>query len=303
VKYTQEIDWKTNMPPSVAAIVLGWNYRTDSADCIRSILSSDCQLLRVWYVDNGSTDGAPEYLHRLFPGITVLPLGENLGLVRGYNAGIDAALTDGSDYVCVFNNDVTIAPGTLPALVAAAVSQPRIGLCVPKIVLHADGQIIWSAGARRRRFPPGIVQRGLGQPASDRRFDRPLRVEYATSCMWLMSVPMVRHIGLFDPAYSFYYSDYEYCRRATRNDWQILYVPRAVVAHKVSLSTQNAPKPARWWHNIGEAEGRFYRQYEGYLPFAVHVIWILARTAVQGNARYIPAYMRGIAQGLNAARI
>ena len=293
----------SNMDASVAAVVLGWNYRDDSADCIRSILSSDCRSLRLWYVDNGSTDGSQEYLRHLFPGITVLPLRENLGLVRGYNAGIEAALTAGSDHVCVFNNDVTVTPGTLPALVAAAVSQPGTGLCVPKIVLFSDDQIIWSAGARRRRFPPGIVQRGLGQSASDRRFDQPLRVEYATSCMWLMSAPMVRHIGLFDPTYSFYYSDYEYCRRATKNAWQILYVPSAVVAHKVSLSTQNAPKPARWWQNMGEAEARFYRQYEGYLPFAVHVTWVLIRTVIQGNARYVPAYLRGISQGLNAARI
>ena len=293
----------TKMDASLAAVVLGWNYRDDSADCIRSILNSSYRSLRLWYVDNGSTDGSPEYLRNLFPSITVISLGENLGLVRGYNVGIEAALTAGSDYVCVFNNDVTVTTGTLPELVAAAVSQPGAGLCVPKIVLFADDQTIWSAGARRRRFPPGIVQRGLGQPASDRRFNRPIRVAYATSCMWLMSAPMVRHIGLFDPAYSFYYSDYEYCRRATQNDWQILYVPSAVVAHKVSLSTQNAPKPARWWHNMGEAEARFYRQYEGYLPFAVHVTWILARAVMQGNARYLPAYMRGISQGLNATRI
>ncbi len=287
------------MLPSVAAVVLGWNHRRDSAECISSILGTGYPALSVWYVDNGSGDGAPEFLRRKFADITVVELGENKGLVGGYNAGIQSALDANVAYVCVFNNDVVVQPGAFQALVNVAQVTKRAGLLVPKIVLYSDADTIWSAGARERRFPPGIVQRGMGASSSDRRFDQVQPVEYATSCAWMMSSKMVREVGLFDSDYSFYYSDYEYCRRSTLLGWQIIYVPDAVVRHKVSLSTQRGSQKSRWWHNMGQAEARFYRQYKSYGQLALHVPWIVIRTALQAGSRYLPAYLRGLRDGFD----
>jgi GT2 family glycosyltransferase len=290
---------KQGTSPLVAAIVLGWNYRNDSAECLASILGAGYPSLRVWYVDNGSTDDAPAFLRRQFPSIAVIELGENRGLVGGYNAGIEAALDANVEYVCVFNNDVVAQPGAFRALVHVAQGAERAGLLVPKIVLYSDETILWSAGARQRFFPPGIVQRGLGAPAQDRRFNQVRRVEYATSCAWMMASKMVRDVGLFDPRYSFYYSDYDYCRRVTLSEWHIYYAPGAVVRHKVSLSTQRGPAAGHWWRNMGLAESQFYRQYESYAQLAIHVLWIVIRTVLQGRARYIPAYVQGLRDGFD----
>jgi hypothetical protein len=290
---------KDKTSPLVAAIVLGWNHRDDSAECLASILSADHPSLHVWYVDNGSTDDAPAFLRRQFPSIAVIELGENRGLVGGYNVGIEAALDANVEYVCVFNNDVVVQPGAFRALVNVAQGAERAGLLVPKIVLYSDEGTLWSAGARQRFFPPGIVQRGLGAPAHDRRFNQVRRVEYATSCAWMMASRMVRQVGLFDPRYSFYYSDYDYCRRVTLSEWHIYYAPGAIVRHKVSLSTQRGPAAAHWWRNMGLAESQFYRQYESYAQLAIHVLWVLIRTVLQGRARYIPAYMQGLRDGFD----
>jgi GT2 family glycosyltransferase len=290
---------KEGTPPLVAAIVLGWNHRDDSAECLASILGAGHPSLHAWYVDNGSTDDAPAFLRRQFPTITVIELGENRGLVGGYNVGIEAALDANAEYVCVFNNDVVVHPGAFQALVDVAQGAERAGLLVPKIVLYSDESILWSAGARERFFPPGIVQRGLGAPAHDRRFNQVRRVEYATSCAWMMASRMIHDVGLFDPKYSFYYSDYDYCRRVTLSDWHIYYAPGAIARHKVSLSTQRGPAAARWWRNMGLAESQFYRQYESYTQLAIHVLWIVMRTVLQGRARYIPAYVQGLRDGFD----
>src|SRR3990170_2087189 len=91
--------------PSIAAVVVGWNYRDDSVACIHSILNADYPALQIWFVDNGSTDGSPALVHQQFPEVIVIELGENRGLVGGYNAGILAALEANVEYMCVFNND------------------------------------------------------------------------------------------------------------------------------------------------------------------------------------------------------
>jgi GT2 family glycosyltransferase len=282
--------------PSLGAVVLGWNYREDSAECIRTILAAGYPALHVWYVDNGSSDGAPAYLRECFPSITVVELGENRGLVAGYNAGIELAMAAGSEYVCVLNNDVAVEPGAFQALVSAARTRERIGIVAPKVVYYAEPQTIWSAGARWRKFPPGVVQRGMGAHAAT-AFTRVEPIDYATSCVWMMSSGMVRDIGLFDPTYSFYYSDYEYCRRATLAGWRLVFAADAVIRHKISLSTQKAPRPARWWRNHGEAEARFHRQYVDYPTLVVHTAWIIARSVLQGNAQYVGEYIAGLLAG------
>lgn len=280
--------------PAVGAVVLGWNHRDDSRECIDSILRAAYPLIYVWYVDNGSTDDAPAFLRKHFPEISVLALGENKGLVGGYNAGIEAAREKDLDYVCVFNNDVVVQPSAFQGLVDEAESEGRAGLLVPRIVLHSNEGILWSAGARRRVFPPGIVQRGLGASARDERYALARHVEYATSCAWMMRTRMVEEVGLFSPNYPFYYSDYDYCRRVSLCDWQIRYVPDAIVKHKVSLSTQRGPEVGRWWHNLGAAEARFYRQYESRALLALHAAWIVLRAVIQSRARYIVPYLRGL---------
>lgn len=283
--------------PALAAVVVGWNHRSDSAECLESIVETAYPALQVWYVDNGSTDGAVELIRQRFAQVRVLALEQNRGLVGGYNAGIEAALEAGADYLCLFNNDVAVALDFFEALAAVAAGNANAGLLAPKIVLYSDENILWSAGARERAFPPGIVQRGTGRPARQERFNRVEPVAYATSCAWMMSAQMVRQVGLFDPSFSFYYSDYAYCEQVQRHGWQILYVPGSVVKHKVSLSTQRGGNAAHWWHNLGVAERRFYREYRGRTLFLLHAGWILMRTVLQGRGRFIPAYLKGLLDG------
>jgi hypothetical protein len=50
---------------------------------------------------------------------------------------------------------------------------------------------------------------------------------------------------------------------------------------------------------MGLAESQFYRQYESRAQLAVHVLWIVVRTVLQGRARYIPAYVQGLRDGFD----
>jgi GT2 family glycosyltransferase len=106
-------------------------------------------------------------------------------------------------------------------------------------------------------------------------------------------------VGFFDPQYSFYYSDYDYNKRATLLGWKIIYIPDALVKHKVSLSTQKGPNAAHWWRNMGEAEVRFYRQYKNGVKLSLHMLWIIMRTILQGKGQYVPAYLSGVRRGFD----
>jgi GT2 family glycosyltransferase len=280
--------------PLTYAVVLGWNHRKDTAECVSSILESDYSNLHVMVVDNASTDGAPDFLSRLFPTVRIVRLERNLGITGGYNVGMELAFADKAKYVVLLNNDTVVEKDFISQLVLAAEADPEAGILAPKILLYDNPGTIWSAGARWRCLPPGIVQFGLGYTDGP-RFNQSYYTDYATSCAWLVRAEVFGQVGGFDPDYSFYFSDYEYCARVRGAGYQIRFVPGARMCHKVSLSTQRGDKPAHWWYQLGKGEARFYRQYLflGRLLLLGRVLWMVLRESIQGNSRYLFFYVKG----------
>jgi GT2 family glycosyltransferase len=285
--------------PRVAAIVLGWNLKEETVACGQSLLALDYPALDLIFVDNGSTDGSAALLRARFPEAEVVELGRNVGIAAGYNAGLERALARGADFGLILNNDTLFAPGMLDALVEAAGRHPEAGVLMPKIVYESDRGRIWSAGARRRAFPPGVVFVGLGQ-ADGPGFDQERDVDYAPSCALLIRRQTLGRVGLFDPGYFFYYDDWDYCERVRLAGETIRYVPGALVYHKVSLSTARSSRPARWWYVMGRSAVLYYRRY--YRPpapsLALYAGWFVARESVKGNARYVPLFLRGLGDAL-----
>jgi len=283
--------------PFVYVVILGWNCREDTAECVASALDMDYPAFRTLVVDNGSTDGAPEYLKERFPTLEMIENEENLGIARGYNTGIEYALRRKADYVLLLNNDTVLDVSLLRELVEAAEAEPQAGVLMPKIYYHGDGSRLWSAGARRRFFPPGIVFIGLNKDDGP-SYARQRRIDYAPSCGLLIRRGAFEEVGLFDPGYFFYYDDWDFSERVRRAGYTILYVPRAKMWHKVSLSTRKRSQPAKWWRILGQSSVRFHLKFSRtkYLSLMFHTLWIVLREIVQGNAKVVPAYLGGVVE-------
>lgn len=290
---------ESSRPRRIGAIVLGWNLREESLACLASLKAQGYPALELIYVDNGSTDGAPELVRERFPEAEVVELGANVGIAAGYNAGLARAVARGVDDALVLNNDTLFAPGCLRALAEAADAQPEAGVLMPKIVYESERDRIWSIGARRRRFPPGIVMVGLNRRDGD-EFSQDREIESAPSCALLIGAETLRRVGYFDPGYFFYFDDADYCARVRRAGLRIRYVANAVVWHKVSLSTARSVRPARWWYIMGRSAALFYRRY--YRPtglaLGAYAGWFALRETLHGHARFVPLFVRGVVDGV-----
>ena len=148
--------------PRVAVIVLNWNGREDTLECLRSIRSIAYSNFGVIVVDNGSTDGSVAAIRASQPSVEVIDTGENLGFAGGNNVGIRRALELGADYVLLLNNDTVVDPGLLRAFVAAAALHPEAGAFGAKIYFHSEPTRIWYAGARWEAGAGELRSRGLG---------------------------------------------------------------------------------------------------------------------------------------------
>ena len=284
--------------PLVYVVVLNWNRKDDTIECIDSLIGMSYPNFRTVVVDNGSSDGSVEALKARFPTLEILANSENLGYAAGNNVGIRFALQQGAGYVLILNNDTVVDQHLLTRLVEVGEANPQVGILAPKVYLYGDKHRIASAGSRKRWFPPGRISIiGLGKEDSI-VYDREREIEYATGCAVLVKRKVFEEVGLFDPTYFAYWEDYDFCRRVGERGYKIFYVPNAKMWHKVSTSTQG-DSWTKWYH-IARSTVHFYRKNVEvwYLALPIYLLWVIMREIVFGNWGAIKPYVVGILDGL-----
>ena len=279
--------------PHVCVVVLAWNHKQDTIECLESLRSTDYQDFHLIVVDNGSTDGTSELIQRVFPDMEVLHSPTNLGIAGGYNLGLEKALERDAKYVMVANNDILVDPSLIRELVTALEGTQHAGMGMPKIFnYYGDQTRLWCTGARWRRFPPGVKMMGVNARDS-RRFARRMWLEYAPSCCLMIRCEVLRRIGFFDTGYHFYYDDWDFSARLRQAGYKILFVPEAKLWHKVSVSTQRSDKPAKWWYTMGRSTVRFYIRHASPSILIQYSIWFLIRESLKFKFARIKPFLLG----------
>ena len=129
----------------VSAIIVNWNGKEGTIDCIVSLLRQDYPALEIIVSDNGSTDGSIETLQEKFPQVKLLENGGNLGFGSAVNKGIEAGE---GDYFLFLNNDLILREDSVSEL-AKVLDEDRIaGAVVPKILYCEKKDTINSFGVR-----------------------------------------------------------------------------------------------------------------------------------------------------------
>jgi GT2 family glycosyltransferase len=280
--------------PLVYVIILAWNQKDMTVECVESFLASHYNNMHLVVVDNGSTDGTSETLAGLFPQIKILRSLVNLGIAGGYNIGIEYAVEHGAKYVLVANNDIIVEQNMLQFLVEALEGIPKAGLGLPKIYhYYGDRKRLWCTGAYWRKFPPSIKMMGVNAKDSP-RFSYMREVEYAPSCCLLIKREVLETVGYFDTEYFFYYDDWDFSLRVRKAGYSIWFVPMAKVWHKVSMSTQKSEKPDRWWYILGKSTARYYLRHLTPQALILFLIWFVIREGIKFKPRRILPFLAGV---------
>jgi GT2 family glycosyltransferase len=226
--------------PRVAVIILNYNTTKFAIACIESLLKVDYPAVEIVIVDNASTEDPAPLFHRTYPGIAVHQTGKNLGYTGGINAGLEAVLEKDPDYVLVLNPDTEVKSDFLDHLVRAMEENPRAAGACGTIYAHHDPTLVWYAGGRM------IPLRGLAvHDLIDRHLDpdtlgAPRKVSFITGCMILFRPSALRKAGTEDERFFMILDDVEFSARLLRHGFDLLYVPRSIVYHKV-LGEKESP--------------------------------------------------------------
>jgi GT2 family glycosyltransferase len=232
-------DW-----PHVAIILLTWNQRQVTLECLDSLDKMEYapDRLEVIVADNGSTDGTCEAIRTGYPRVVLIENGENLGFAAGNNAGIEYALRTSAQYIMLLNNDTVVVPDMLTRLIEIAEHDPGIGIVGPKMLYYDTPDIIWCAG-NQINWRNGDTRRLQANEHDHDEHDKPHEVDFITGCAICVRRQVIDQIGRLDPRFFIYYEETDWCVRAHAAGWGILYVPRARLYHKVSM-TMGATSPA-----------------------------------------------------------
>lgn len=291
--------------PKVSIIVLNWNGREDTIECLDFLKEIDYPNYEIIVVDNGSSDDSVEKIKEYKnQRIKLLTLNSNLGFAGGNNVGIKNALENGADYVLLLNNDTAVEKDFLSHLIQAAEEQEplyskKIGVLGPKIYFYDNPKQIWFAGGKINR----ILTKGemVGYGEIDRgQFNEIKETDYITGCCLLIKREVIEKIGLMWDGYFLYYEDTDWSLKARQNGWKIIVAPKAKIYHKASRSTKEGSFSYIYYHS---RNGLYLAKRNGssIIRFCAYFlsIWIFIKQIIKllffpSKRIWVKAVMRGI---------
>lgn len=110
--------------PKIFIIILNWNGKKDTLECIASLKKIEQPRYQLLIVDNGSTDNSVAEIRKHFS-VPILETHENLGFAEGNNRGISWALLKHAEWILLLNNDTIVDPHFLAAFVEATKQKPN----------------------------------------------------------------------------------------------------------------------------------------------------------------------------------
>jgi hypothetical protein len=223
------------MMPKVSVIIVNYNGNGLLRSCLQALERQSLGDFEVVIVDNASSDSSLYEIKKFLKGtslasrVKVIPVGRNLGFAGGNIEGLKYAE---GEYIALLNNDTEPDERWLGEVVEAMDSSPKIGICASKMIVHGT-DIIDSAGST---FSTALKGFGAGEKQKNFLNNERRYVFGACAGAALYRRKMIEEIGFLDEDFFLIHEDIDLSFRAQLNGWKVLYVPAAIVYHRVRSS-------------------------------------------------------------------
>jgi hypothetical protein len=248
-------------------------------------------------VDNHSENDNPYRIKEKFPSVVLYVSNINMGFAGGNNLGIMRAR---GEYVLLLNNDTIVDKGFLEPLVARMQSDPKIGCVSAKLRFYYDRSVIQFAGytpidhRTMRSFAIGYREKDKGQHDTDKE------TPYAHGAAMMVSIKVIREIGIMSYIFFLYYEEADWSYRIKRAGYTIWYVHNSLVYHKESIAVGKLSDSKVYYQNRNRIVfmRRNVQGKDFYLGILYQLIIAIPKNALKyllkGRINYFYAYFRAI---------
>ena len=232
--------------PVVSILVISYNTRAMTLDCLASIAAETRVPHEVIVVDNASPDGSAAAIAEAFPDVRLIASPENHGFAKGNN--IAAGFARGR-FLLLLNPDTLVQGGAIDKLIAFAERTPAAGIWGGR-TLFADGslnpsscnslQTLWSIFCRTSGLALAFRGSEWLNPEDYGGWDRGAEREvgYVCGCFFLIGRDFWTRLGGFDLTYVMYGEETDLCHRARALGARPRITPEATIVHYVGASTK-----------------------------------------------------------------
>jgi GT2 family glycosyltransferase len=221
--------------PKVSILIINYNGEGLAIECLKSLERQTFNDFEIIIVDNASIDGSvnsiTSYLKKsqLEHFTQIICANRNLGFAGGNIEGLKYA---NGEYIALLNNDTEANPDWLKELVKTIDAAPDVGICASKMITYGT-DLIDSAGDGFATLLKGFK---TGEAEKEQGYNESRYVFGACAGAALYRRTMLQEIGFFDEDFFLIHEDTDLNFRAQLSGWKVLYVPSAVVYHKVRSS-------------------------------------------------------------------
>jgi GT2 family glycosyltransferase len=239
-------------PVDISVVIVAWNARHYLELCLESLIeTSPRRSMEVLVVDNASADGTIEMIESKFPWVRLMESKENLGFSKGNNLAIRQCQ---GRYIALVNPDVIVFPGCLDTLADFLDQNPKVGDVGPRVFNPDMTQqstcrrfpSLWNNICSATHFESIFKGRSFfaGEHMSYFSHDRTLAVDVIVGCFSMIRREAFDDVGLLDEGLFMYGDDVDWCRRAWKAGWQVVFYPEARAIHDRGKTT--APFPVHF---------------------------------------------------------
>lgn len=231
--------------PRVGVVIVNHNCKALLRETLRSFRNVNYPGLQIVVSDNASTDGAQAMVQAEFPEVQLLAHATEQGYARAASLGL-GRLRDTCDFIFSTTNDVVVDREILNELVDYALAHPQAGVLGTKIYFFDRPDVLWHGGGRIHPLHGHSYHFGW-ERRDHPRYSTARRCDYVTGCGFLLRCEVLRKVGCFKEDLIFYSEDADLCYRIREAGYDVVYVPRARMWHKVSTTlAKNRPLQLRY---------------------------------------------------------
>jgi GT2 family glycosyltransferase len=237
-------------PPLVSILVISYNTRAMTLECLRSVVAETTVPHELIVVDNASPDGSAAAIAAAFPDIRLIASRENLGFAKGNNV---AAREAKGDYILLLNPDTLVLEHAIDRIVAFAGRTPAAGIWGGR-TLNGDrtlnpssvfGRVtLWSLFCRASGLALIFRRSAFFNPEGIGAWDRgdEREVDVVQGSFFLIRRDLWERLGGFDPVFLMYGEEQDLCLRARAAGARPRMTPEATIVHYHGASSRRAAR-------------------------------------------------------------
>jgi GT2 family glycosyltransferase len=225
--------------PKVSIIIISYNTRQMTLDCIASVYEQTHVPFELIVVDNASSDGSAGAIAERFPDVHLIAETANHGFAPAHNIALPQA---SAPWVLLLNPDTLVLDGAVDRVLAFADRTPEAGIWGGR-TLYGDHRLnpyscwramsLWTIFCRVSGLTGMFPKSGLFNSEEYAGWDRDTEraVDIVTGCFFLIKRDTWDALGGFDPDFTMYGEEADLCLRARKMGVRPRITPEAVIVH------------------------------------------------------------------------